>query len=156
MKMSMTFIKCAAVSTCRSSSIPLKKVNRITQCYNCNDFHHVSQNCNMKTRCLKCGQNHRTGACEIKEKIENPLCINCNTKGHMASSTECPQFPIKGKGKSPTENLKRNITNNPVIPGISYAQILNPNTKHQMAVPGSTSSASNKPESNKNEPIGGT
>ncbi|GFU83979.1 hypothetical protein TNCV_4517711 [Trichonephila clavipes] len=82
----------------------------------------------MKTRCLKCGANHRTGACEIKERIENPLCINCNTRGHMASSTECPQFPKpkKGKSKSPAENLKRNINNNPVKPGITYAQILNP------------------------------
>ncbi|GFS91130.1 uncharacterized protein TNCV_2214751 [Trichonephila clavipes] len=134
---------------------PFKKGNRITQCYNCNYFHHASQNCNMKTRCLKCGHNHRPGACEIKEKIENHLCTNCNTKGHMASSTECPQFPKpkKGKGKSPTENLKRNITSIPVITGISYAQILNPNSKQQMAAPRSTSSTSNKPESNKNEQI---
>ncbi|GFW98379.1 uncharacterized protein TNCV_1092571 [Trichonephila clavipes] len=73
----------------------------------------------------------------------------------MAFSTECPQFPKpkKGKGKSPTENLKRNIPSNPVIPGISYAQILNPNLKQQMAAPGSSSSASNKPENNKNEQI---
>ncbi|GFX83862.1 uncharacterized protein TNCV_2546531 [Trichonephila clavipes] len=132
------------VSSCLYMQIKLdlfKKGNRITQCYNCNYFHHASQNCNMKTRCLKCGQNHRSGACEIKEKIENPLCTNCNTKGHMASSTECPQFPKpqKGKGKSPTENLKRNITSNPVNPGTSYAQIINPNSKQQMAAPGSTS-----------------
>ncbi|GFX07220.1 uncharacterized protein TNCV_2971971 [Trichonephila clavipes] len=134
---------------------PFRKKNRITQCYNCNYFHHASQNCSMKTRCLKCGGNHKTGACEIKEKIENPLCINCNTRGHIASSTTCPQFPKpkKGKGKSPFENLKRNIASNPVIPGISYAQVLNPNPKQQMAAPGNTSSASNKPENNKNEQI---
>ncbi|GFX76084.1 probable RNA-directed DNA polymerase from transposon X-element [Trichonephila clavipes] len=41
----------------------------------------------MKTRCLKCGGGHRTGQCEIKEKILNPTCINCNAEGHMASST---------------------------------------------------------------------
>ncbi|GFW16117.1 nucleic-acid-binding protein from transposon X-element [Trichonephila clavipes] len=134
---------------------PFRKSNRITQCYNCNYFHHASQNCSMKTRCLKCGGNHKTGACEIKEKIENPLCINCNTRGHMASSTTCPQFPKpkKGKGKSPFENLKRNIASNPVIPGISYAQILNPNSKQQMAAPGNASSASNITENNKNEQI---
>ncbi|GFT95535.1 RNA-directed DNA polymerase from mobile element jockey [Trichonephila clavipes] len=45
------------------------------------------------TRCLKCGGGHRTGQCEIKEKIVNPTCINCNAQGHMASSTECPLFP---------------------------------------------------------------
>ncbi|GFW07267.1 uncharacterized protein TNCV_3694591 [Trichonephila clavipes] len=127
---------------------PFRKGNRITQCYNCNFFHHASQNCNMKTRCLKCGANHRTGACEIKERIENPLCINCNTRGHMASSTECPQFPKpkKGKSKSPVENLKRNINNNPVKTGITYAQILNSEKAQQMAAPGNASSASNKTE----------
>ncbi|GFW21083.1 uncharacterized protein TNCV_2703231 [Trichonephila clavipes] len=73
----------------------------------------------------------------------------------MASSTTYPQFPKpkKSKGKSPIENLKRNISSNPVIPGISYAQILNPNSKQQMAAPGNTSSASNKTENNKNEQI---
>ncbi|GFT97992.1 uncharacterized protein TNCV_3125781 [Trichonephila clavipes] len=78
---------------------PFKKSPRPTQCYNCNFFHHASQNCSMKTRCLKCGEEHRTGQCNIKEKINNPTCINCNAKGHMASSTECPLFPKPRKGK---------------------------------------------------------
>ncbi|GFT33328.1 hypothetical protein TNCV_2383491 [Trichonephila clavipes] len=52
----------------------------------------------MKTSCLKCGENHRTGMCEIKDKIEDPLCINCKAKGHMASSTQCPLFPTPRKG----------------------------------------------------------
>ncbi|GFT45293.1 probable RNA-directed DNA polymerase from transposon BS [Trichonephila clavipes] len=47
---------------------PFRKNSRPTQCYNCNFFHHASQNCSMKTRCLKCGGGHRTGQCEIKEK----------------------------------------------------------------------------------------
>ncbi|GFW16769.1 uncharacterized protein TNCV_1640051 [Trichonephila clavipes] len=73
----------------------------------------------------------------------------------MTSSTECPQFPKpkKGKSKSPVENLKRNTNNNPVIPGISYAQILNPNKIQQMAAPRNASSASNKTENSKNENI---
>ncbi|GFV65852.1 uncharacterized protein TNCV_1256061 [Trichonephila clavipes] len=101
---------------------PFKKGNRITQCYNCNFFHHATSNCNMKTRCLKCGENHRTGMCEIKEKIADPLCINCKAKGHMASSSQCPLFPKprKGKGKSPTNNLKRNSNTTPVTPGLLY------------------------------------
>ncbi|GFV29682.1 uncharacterized protein TNCV_330481 [Trichonephila clavipes] len=54
----------------------------------------------MKTRCLKCGENHRTGMCEIKDKIEDPLCINCKAKGHMASSVKCPLFPKPRKTKA--------------------------------------------------------
>ncbi|GFW27253.1 probable RNA-directed DNA polymerase from transposon X-element [Trichonephila clavipes] len=128
---------------------PFRKSNRVTQCYNCNNFHHASQNCFMKTRCLKCGENHRTGECSIKEKkIENPLCINCNANGHMASSTECPLFPKprKGAGKTAAENRKRNETNkiSQVIPGLSFAQVLNPNKSQQMATRGNASSASNQ------------
>ncbi|GFU89397.1 hypothetical protein TNCV_1783791 [Trichonephila clavipes] len=42
----------------------------------------------------------------------NPTCINCNAKGHMASSTECPLFPKprKGKGQPQKDNKKRNET----------------------------------------------
>ncbi|GFX34056.1 hypothetical protein TNCV_912571 [Trichonephila clavipes] len=105
----------------------------------------------MKTRCLKCGENHRTGACQIKERIGNPLCINCNAKGHMASSTECPFFPKprKGKGKSQVENVKRHFNNSHVVPGVSYSQALNPDKSQQMAAPGKTSSAS-EPNGNSN------
>ncbi|GFX61170.1 hypothetical protein TNCV_4565651 [Trichonephila clavipes] len=73
----------------------------------------------------------------------------------MASSTECPQFPKpkKGKSKSPVENLKRNINNNPVKTGITYAQILNPEKAQQMAAPGNASSASKNTENNNNENI---
>ncbi|GFV19638.1 uncharacterized protein TNCV_478641 [Trichonephila clavipes] len=127
---------------------PFQKSNRVTQCYNCNNFHHASQNCFMKTRCLKCDENHRTGECSIKEKIENPLCINCYTNGHMASSTECPLFPKprKGAGKTAAENRKRNETNknSQIIPGLSFAQVLNPNKSQQMATRGNASSASNQ------------
>ncbi|GFU36915.1 hypothetical protein TNCV_2670911 [Trichonephila clavipes] len=109
----------------------------------------------MKTRCLKRGENHRTGTWEIKDKIENPLCINCNAKGHMASSTECALFPRprKGKGKPLTENLKRNFESTPVTPDISYSQALNPNKSHQMAARGNTSSVSDKQENSKNEAV---
>ncbi|GFR31713.1 uncharacterized protein TNCT_648451 [Trichonephila clavata] len=64
-----------------------------TQCYNCNYFHHSSQYCDIKTRCLKCAQEHRTSDCPIKERIENPECINCKTKGHMTNSKQCPKYP---------------------------------------------------------------
>ncbi|GFU55953.1 nucleic-acid-binding protein from transposon X-element [Trichonephila clavipes] len=65
----------------------------VTQCYNCNFFNHSSKNCKMNPRCLKCGENHRTGECAIKEKIEKPICINCNKEGHVASLRSFPAFP---------------------------------------------------------------
>ncbi|GFV60735.1 uncharacterized protein TNCV_4092581 [Trichonephila clavipes] len=57
----------------------------VSQCYNCNLLNHSSKNCYMRTRCLKCGEYHRTSHCPIKERIENPKCINYNKTGHMAN-----------------------------------------------------------------------
>ncbi|GFT87271.1 uncharacterized protein TNCV_3953891 [Trichonephila clavipes] len=134
---------------------PFKKSPRPTQCYNCNFFHHASQNCSMKTRCLKCGEEHRTGQCSIKEKINNPTCINCNAKGHMASSTECPLFPKprKGKGQPQKDNKKRNETTQAsaaiTTPGLSYAQAVQGKKPQQRAARGNDSSASNNENSNK-------
>ncbi|GFX50299.1 hypothetical protein TNCV_338341 [Trichonephila clavipes] len=106
----------------------------------------------MKTRCLKCGENHRTGMCEIKDKIEDPLCINCKAKGHMASSIKCPLFPKprKTKGKSPVNNQNQNLNTTPVTPGLLYSQVLNSNSKHQMSARGFASSASDITENSKN------
>ncbi|GFT48825.1 putative RNA-directed DNA polymerase from transposon X-element [Trichonephila clavipes] len=52
-------------------------VRGITQCFNCNNFYHTAANCHMQPRCLKCGKNHATRNCLIKERQENPFCINC-------------------------------------------------------------------------------
>ncbi|GFY70789.1 nucleic-acid-binding protein from transposon X-element [Trichonephila inaurata madagascariensis] len=82
-----------------------------TQCYNCNYFHHSSKNCFLQMRCLKCGQSHKTSDCNIKEKIENLTCINCNIKGHMANWHECPTFP-KTKTKKGEAAQNRNYKNN--------------------------------------------
>ncbi|GFV01414.1 nucleic-acid-binding protein from transposon X-element [Trichonephila clavipes] len=52
-------------------------VRGITQCYNCNNFFHTASECRLKPRCLKCGKEHPTKQCPIKERQENPFCINC-------------------------------------------------------------------------------
>ncbi|GFW33132.1 uncharacterized protein TNCV_2110601 [Trichonephila clavipes] len=103
----------------------------------------------MKTLCLKCGGEHRTGQCDIKEKINNLRCINCNAQGHMVSSTECPLFlkPRKGKGQSQKENKKRNEINQAnsafITPGLSFAQATNGKNSQQRAARGNDSSTPN-------------
>ncbi|GBO37692.1 putative RNA-directed DNA polymerase from transposon BS, partial [Araneus ventricosus] len=73
-----------------------------TQCRNCNMFNHSSANCGFQTRCLKCGEDHRTNQCPITTPQENPKCINCGATGHIASWRGCPLFPkikpTKGQG----------------------------------------------------------
>ncbi|GFU84407.1 uncharacterized protein TNCV_4680251 [Trichonephila clavipes] len=103
------------------------------QCYNCNLFHHSSKNCDIKTRCFNCGGPHKTGDCPIKEKIENPTCINCNEKGHIANSHRCAKFlkpqPKKGdafQNRNRTTNSKNSLITNPanVKDNISFANAL--------------------------------
>ncbi|GFV44929.1 nucleic-acid-binding protein from transposon X-element [Trichonephila clavipes] len=68
-------------------------VRGITQCFNCNNFYHTAANCYMKPRCLKCGKEHATRNCHIKERQVNPFCINCQDFGHSTCYTKCPKFP---------------------------------------------------------------
>ncbi|GFU35492.1 uncharacterized protein TNCV_564031 [Trichonephila clavipes] len=68
-------------------------VRGITQCFNCNNFYHTAANCFTRPRCLKCGKDHATRNCHIKERQENPFCINCQDFGHSACYTKCPKFP---------------------------------------------------------------
>ncbi|GFU36884.1 nucleic-acid-binding protein from transposon X-element [Trichonephila clavipes] len=130
----------------------------VTQCYTCNNFNHSSENCHLKPRCLKCGENHLTRDCPIKQKLETPYCINCNIYGHMANYRGCPSFPKPPKGAAKNNrNSYTNIYNSLVRPNISYAQAttgaINSKSTPQMATRGPGSSAqteTNKPISPNN------
>ncbi|GFU29161.1 RNA-directed DNA polymerase from mobile element jockey [Trichonephila clavipes] len=157
------------LETCCYLSIKIDSFNRrpgATQCYNCNLFNHSSSNCNIRTRCLKCGEPHKTGDCPIKTIIENPTCINCHQKGHLANSHRCPKFP-KQKPKKGEASQNRNNSNDnnksknnhnifsttsaAVRKEISYANIVK-NDK-QMAPPLDQSEpAKSKPEATPNPP----
>lgn len=84
----------------------------LVQCHNCQRFGHVSTNCRMPYRCVKCGQSHGAGKCEVPNREQNcqetlekdPVtgeivrrigrqvhCVNCGVDGHVASSKECPK-----------------------------------------------------------------
>ncbi|GFS82430.1 nucleic-acid-binding protein from transposon X-element [Trichonephila clavipes] len=126
---------------------PFRKKPGATQCYNCNYFNHSSKNCRMTPRCLKCGKDHRTGDCSIKEKLEKPRCINCNQEGHVASLRSCTAFPkIKPKKGEAQNNIsKPKITQKKIIPAtrpveanVSFANVCSGKTSQQMATPEET------------------
>ncbi|GFU14256.1 uncharacterized protein TNCV_3579271 [Trichonephila clavipes] len=79
-------------------------IRGITQCFNCNSFFHTAENCHLKPGCLKWGKEHPTRQCPIKERQENPFCINCQEYGHSACYTKCPKFPKPKKGAPLTAN----------------------------------------------------
>ncbi|GFW85994.1 hypothetical protein TNCV_1968021 [Trichonephila clavipes] len=85
----------------------------------------------MHLRCIKCCEPHRTNDCPIKEKIADPICINCIKTGHMANRNQCEEFPkIKLKKSEATINrntIKRtevNKTFKPVTPDLPSSAAL--------------------------------
>lgn len=70
-----------------------------TQCSNCQKFGHGNQNCFLKAKCLKCGEDHQTNNCiynvstsdhTLKPSIpkEKVKCANCNHQ-HTANYSKC-------------------------------------------------------------------
>lgn len=57
------------------------------QCFRCQQFGHVSKNCNMESRCVKCGAHHSSQECK-KEKTAPAKCANCD-EAHPANFRNC-------------------------------------------------------------------
>ncbi|GFX97808.1 nucleic-acid-binding protein from transposon X-element [Trichonephila clavipes] len=82
-------------------------------------------NCFMKPRCLKCGKEHATKNCHIKERVTNPFCINCQDFGHSACYTKCPKLPQPKKGTAFTDPIKKkNFVSKWTKEGISFANLV--------------------------------
>ncbi|GBM76046.1 Nucleic-acid-binding protein from transposon X-element [Araneus ventricosus] len=98
---------------------PYRKKNKATICFNCSGFHHSARNCHQKPRCIKCNGEHPTRECKITEKIENPVCINCGEKGHLAAWRGCKALPVLRKpsiripGKSFAEAASQGLRKDP-------------------------------------------
>ncbi|GFT77056.1 uncharacterized protein TNCV_1099331 [Trichonephila clavipes] len=100
-------------------------VRGITQYFNCNNFYHTAANCYMRPRCLKCGKDPATRNCHIKERQENPFCINCQDFGHSACYTKCPKFPQPKKGTAFSNPITRKIFSSKwTKEGISFANVV--------------------------------
>ncbi|GFW28099.1 nucleic-acid-binding protein from transposon X-element [Trichonephila clavipes] len=127
-------------------------VKGTTQCFNCNDFYHTAANCHMTPRCLKCGKAHLTKNCEIKERQENPFCINCEVYGHTACYTKCPKFPKPKNGNPITNRNKKVFTSNNVVEGISFANMVTGKTKNSDPQPTNTNRPKPERQSHPNPP----
>ncbi|GFW35666.1 uncharacterized protein TNCV_4435171 [Trichonephila clavipes] len=87
----------------------------------------------MKPRCLKCGKDHATRNCHIKERQENPFCINCQDFGHSACYTKYPKFPQPKKGTAFSDPIKRKkISSKWTKEGISFANVVSGGIPNQI------------------------
>lgn len=65
---------------------------RGSQCFRCQRYGHVSQNCHLEQRCVKCSLTHNKGECS-KTADESPTCANC-LKAHPANYRGCEAAKI--------------------------------------------------------------
>lgn len=99
-KISITdIIKTNKVCYCVVKWEKFKNKSGVTQCYKCQSFGHIANNCYRDPYCVKCAGNHLTNSCD-KNVTETPLCINCKEQ-HPANFRGCPVYERQLK-------LKRN------------------------------------------------
>ncbi|GFQ88799.1 hypothetical protein TNCT_385001 [Trichonephila clavata] len=116
----------------------------------------VSNQCDHLATAFRRHRPLRTGECPIKERIENPTCINCGETGHLANSNRCTKFP-KTQPKKGDASQNRNFNNNnanttainaipsaPTRKNVSYADSIK--GPQQMAPLDTSKSVPTKPE----------
>lgn len=110
----------------------MTKINRITQCHNCQMFGHGSSRCRVKTFCAKCAGNHNTTDCnETAVK-----CANCNGS-HKSTDDKCPSkthfLSIKQRNRPANKQQQWNSANF-VKDNINFPNSLQQNIPQQPAV----------------------
>lgn len=70
------------------------KVNmKIPQCWRCQQWGHMSKNCNKPYVCVKCDEKHLPGKCAFVSSENNlPYCANCGERGHPSSYRGCKVY----------------------------------------------------------------
>lgn len=105
-----------------------KKVKQYTQCFRCQRFGHGAMNCNMRPRCVKCGQEHLPHECNlVKTDTSKATCANCGGD-HPANFGRCPELEkyLQTKLNRAKETAKTQMTARPlpastVRQGMSYS-----------------------------------
>lgn len=75
-----------------------KKLRRteIVQYHRCQRTGHVSTNCGMPFRCVKCKETHEPGMCKLPSgtlhDASEVFCVSCQKYGHPASFRGCPKI----------------------------------------------------------------
>jgi len=63
---------------------------RITQCFKCQKYGHISLTCRNAERCGHCGGEHATETCTGELQAKRKRCAACNGAEHVSWSMSCP------------------------------------------------------------------
>lgn len=69
---------------------------KVLQCHRCQRIGHISANCRMDFRCVKCGQTHGNGPCFLEDRCAPKFlyCALCCQVGHTSTYRGCPRFRV--------------------------------------------------------------
>lgn len=75
-------------------ALNVKDYIRVTRCYNCQKFGHVSKHCKSAAQCGFCSADHATSNCQLKEEADKHKCANCirskvQNHKHTSGSSDC-------------------------------------------------------------------
>lgn len=103
---------------------PKRKQTGSTQCYRCQNYGHVQNNCTLPFNCAFCAKAHPSSQCDQDNGPGKPAkCVLCKGQ-HPAFATSCPKHPQsrraaqRDQGRVPNNNVQR--------PGVSYAAATQP------------------------------
>lgn len=109
----------------------LPKVNsRIPQCWRCQQWGHMSKNCNKPYVCVKCDEKHLPGKCNfVSSEVNLPYCTNCGERGHPSNYRGCKAYTtfmgrIQNKRKEASERKRQASVN--VIQAVKGCGFINP------------------------------
>lgn len=126
-----------------------KSHNGLTQCFNCQNFGHVSANCKQPPKCLWFGGGHVHKDCpeSVKESNSTPRCCNCMLKEaerpHPAYYRGCSAAKNEMQRKKNQKSAKygetpRRFSSRLITPGHSFdAAVCNQPTSQTQSSKGS-------------------
>lgn len=115
------------------------KSNQPKQCYNCQEFGHTKNMCNLAAICVICAERHKSSECtKNKEDPSARKCNNCG-KNHTANYKGCVIYQEFSDRVNPKQRREQRVAKNQqklranderdasVKPGLSYAQVATKN-----------------------------
>jgi len=121
----------------------VNKEKSIIQCHNCQMMGHGSKNCNCTSKCVRCGDPHKSAECPLKDPDTNKIqetsvkCANCGLN-HTANFSECPkrlefintQRSIQARN---SQKLKSNSLSQPPIQNRLFSDVIKESNAKQSA-----------------------
>jgi hypothetical protein len=100
--------------------------SRITQCFKCQKYGHISTACNNLLKCGHCGGQHQTDECAEKSQATNKQCAACDGGDHQSWSSACPARQREMSRAKQAKRAKPRLYAVPAIHAFAFNRDPNP------------------------------